>query len=361
MNTKYKLGVLVLTTLLLVSIVSAWPFSAKVTGNVIADQTAIEDIAKCEDRDGGVFASVPGATFYFKSWFGSSITGDKCEGKKISVYDSSGKRISNVYGSIRETYCDSTTGKDASQIMNASDLGEGYCIFENIKVENKNVRSAKWISLNFQCTDNDDKEDKNIPGIVTFNNGTEISFSDKCSADKKSVIQYKCDQRKQAVVAKVANKEAVACGENRECAISSNGAAYCKDKYAPIEIIGETNSSLTELNERVAALEQTLNDVNGKFNSINVNTLTMISNATLQKSGGQKTLINCEMLCSNDSKSCISALVHDYIIYESGEIVANEDLVSCRGQIVPRSYIIEESVHGNGTGQVSLTCLCVTP
>lgn len=132
MKKRFSFAVLGLIAVLIVSFVIAQE------STLIADETAIPNSENCFDRDSGVYAKVPGGVvagrFFVRSRF------DVCAG-------SEGR---NGRTQIKEYYCGST-GNAEEQIMGVEQLGDGYCTYENVDVEGRTRRVAKWISLEPSC------------------------------------------------------------------------------------------------------------------------------------------------------------------------------------------------------------------
>ncbi len=111
-----------------------------------------------------------------------------------------------------------------------------------------------------KCEDNDAANDKNTSGIVTTyekfvnaQNETFTFYPDRCTADKKSVKQFKCDANKNAVSAGV-----VSCGTGKKCLDNMITGAKCipQDKAPTIdERVVDLENNVENLLRRVANLE----------------------------------------------------------------------------------------------------------
>lgn len=303
-NINFLVICLVLLSISFVAAETLNIFKGRVTGNVIADNTVKADSVSCTDSDGGVTATVAGIV---NSWITSK---DACAGKSKTYLMSDGTKIVG-YSQLKEFYCDD---EKKYQLMNSSDLGEGYCIKETVIISGKEFKSAKWVSLastcvpltnekgvkdqnnkqyknkcdgniytsyscnesgvkenvencsllsygkctangcsSKDCSDSDSSNDKNTPGVVTVN-GTD--YLDSCNPQKTGVKEYKCNSNGK-VTSGSEGDGFIPCGTNRECITdTATGAGYCRNKYVGVETIETLTAKITALESTIASLTQ---------------------------------------------------------------------------------------------------------
>lgn len=295
-----KKSVLILSflviSLLAVTIVSAfWPFSSGITGNVVADNTAKPDGTKCQDSDGGVFASQEGFVLKIGT-FGNTVYSDACSGTRLTFYTASG-RSQIGYSQITENYCEGNTRR--FQVMNSTNLGDGYCIAATITEDEKKISSAKWAPLPAVCTNLGSGSVKDQTGTAfrkgCYGTDSKTFKSYSCSADNKTVVttqqvcNVRCDATRGCVgsctaaidgrsvtfdgqvskntclssrtIRKYSCQEggylSVAtenCGTSQECVEDTNSAGYCREVIAGTATIASLQQQIAALTSQIANL-----------------------------------------------------------------------------------------------------------
>jgi hypothetical protein len=112
-----------------------------------------------------------------------------------------------------------------------------------------------------KCVDTDSDNNKDNGGIVTVYTKTltdvkEKTYADRCSADKKSIKQYKCN-----AVGSIIDLGFASCGANKECVNDATGA-YCKNKNT----VNSINDRVTTLEGLVVSLSQRVAKLECKAN-----------------------------------------------------------------------------------------------
>ena len=304
------------------AVVSAGYFDKNsITGNVVnGDEIEGVNSIMCSDKDGGVFAGVPGYLEARKTRLGSAkVLRDSCAGTKENFINSTGG-TNKGQPKIREGYCDPVSGLANFIELNTTDLGSGYCV--EVKIDDYRKKLAKWISTTDQpicnalddlgnvvangerykvhcsdrtthvsyacddtgefqtittdcvaekgefgictpegcigdCSDTDNTDDINLPGIVTIDG---VAKADECNADGRKVKQWKCVNGEARIVP-FGNSMWKNCGNNRVCVGSSLGA-YCQDEFASRAVQAQVTSvgtTVEQLQAEITALQTTVN------------------------------------------------------------------------------------------------------
>jgi hypothetical protein len=168
------------------------------------------------------------------------------------VVDQNGKKWMNGCGAgnknkVLITYsCNPTTNEVVPNEKDCS-TADGFGACNNEKK-----------SCGKSCLDSDPNNDKNTPGMVTFDGKT---YLDQCNLNNKNQIrQFKCVKGEKQTVMN-GDSQWVSCGTNRECILGAEGA-YCKDKYASVndkERLDNLYEQVNGLLDRIERLECQLN------------------------------------------------------------------------------------------------------
>ncbi len=292
--------VVFVASILVLSFVSAiWPFDSGMTGNVVKDNTAIDDsnLIACSDSDGGIFSENYGEVVA-KNLIGRATTyADRCYSKKY----------------LKEFYCNNKTGKKAAKrIRCEGECRDGACVVPDPtcsevssgvvrdeykktyrsgcyddngrrRANGKNYREYSCDGTNVIVTEtecstkcshtkgcwgdcqevSDTENDKDVPGEVILDG---VSFKDTCNAQGTSVIQYAC-----GTGSRTGYKRKIGptpCGRNRECVTDANGIGYCRDKFVSSGS-GETiTTTLESLQEAVDDLLQQIAELEARITAL---------------------------------------------------------------------------------------------